>query len=243
MIGHTFRINPRLEPAKLREEYRTTGRLHVPGFLVEEDAEALLAFLQQAEAWKLVFNSGEKLFELDRAAQGAMSADKRRELEQAINAQARYNFQFCYETIRVPDAENDRAAAGTLLDQFALFLSRGEGLAFIRSITDEPEIAFADAQATAYGPGHFLTVHDDAVAGKRRKAAYVMNLTKDWTADWGGLLAFHQRGVSAAQALVPSFNAINLFAVPQPHSVTMVAPFAPRRRYAVTGWLRAGPKP
>ncbi|MFO6445810.1 2OG-Fe(II) oxygenase [Erythrobacter sp. NE805] len=243
MTGHTFRIDPRLDPAGLHEEYRASGRLHIPGFLVAEDAEALLAFLKKAEAWKLVFNAGEKLFELDRATQAGLPEAKRRELEQAIQAKARYEFQFCYETIRVPDAERERLAAGTLLADFARFLSQGEGLAFLQAVTGEPAIAFADAQATAYGPGHFLTAHDDAVAGKHRKAAYVMNLTKDWSADWGGLLAFHQPGVAAAEALVPSFNAINLFSVPQPHSVTILAPFAPRRRYAVTGWLRGGTRP
>lgn len=98
-------------------------------------------------------------------------------------------------------------------------------------------------RAPHYGPGHLLTAHDDAVAGKNRRAAFVVNLTRDWSADWGGLLMFHQPGVAAAEALVPSFNAINLFAVPQPHSVSMVAPFAPRRRYSVTGWLRSGAKP
>jgi Rps23 Pro-64 3,4-dihydroxylase Tpa1-like proline 4-hydroxylase len=31
---------------------------------------------------------------------------------------------------------------------------------------------------------------------------------------------------------------LNIFAVPQPHSVTIVAPFAAAARYSVTGWLR-----
>jgi len=35
------------------------------------------------------------------------------------------------------------------------------------------------------------------------------------------------------------FNTLDLFAVPVYHSVSMVTRAAPRRRYAVTGWLAA----
>ncbi|QIQ86316.1 2OG-Fe(II) oxygenase family protein [Erythrobacter sp.] len=134
-------------------------------------------------------------------------------------------------------------ARGSVLDDFARFLSDEPALDFVRTVIGAGAASYADAQATAYGPGHFLTAHDDDVAGKNRKAAYVMNLSCDWTADWGGLLVFHAPGEARAEALVPSFNALNLFAVPQLHSVSMVAPWVPRRRYSITGWLRGGRKP
>jgi len=76
------------------------------------------------------------------------------------------------------------------------------------------------------------------VAGKQRHAAYVYNLTPAWRADWGGLLLFHGDDGNVTRGLTPSFNALNIFAVPQPHSVSMVTPFAASRRYSVTGWLR-----
>jgi Rps23 Pro-64 3,4-dihydroxylase Tpa1-like proline 4-hydroxylase len=100
------------------------------------------------------------------------------------------------------------------------------------------DVAFADAQATRYGPGDFLTAHDDAVEGKHRRAAYVFGLSRDWRAEWGGLLLFHEPE-GEVRGYVPQYNALNLFAVPQPHSVSLVAPFAPRERLSVTGWLRA----
>lgn len=172
-----------------------------------------------------------------------MYAARRDALAQAVHAQARAGFQFRYETIRVPDAEAERRASGTLLYDFARFLSDAPAIDFLRKVIGEGAITYADAQATAYGPGHFLTAHDDDVAGKNRKAAYVMNLSRGWSADWGGLLVFHSPGEARAEALVPSFNAINLFAVPQMHSVSVVVPWVPRRRYSITGWLRAGIKP
>jgi len=238
-----FRINPRLDANQLHADFQARGRIHIPDFLVLDDAERLLQFLKNSTAWHLVLNSGSKVFELDRETQAALTPEQRSQLEQAAHAEARYGFQYCYETIRVADAQSERAASGTLLDEFAQFLSSPSALAFLKTVVGDDSISFADAQGTAYGPGHFLTAHDDAVAGKNRRAAFVFNLSQDWSFDWGGLLAFHERGSGRGEVMVPCFNAINLFAVPQLHSVTMVTPFAPRRRYSVTGWLRSGPRP
>ncbi|MEL6486688.1 MAG: 2OG-Fe(II) oxygenase family protein [Pseudomonadota bacterium] len=243
MAGHTFRINEALDPKRLEAQFRQTGRLHIPDFLEPGDAEQLLASLKPSELWKLVLNSDEKLFELDRMAQSELTREQRQQLDEAVYAKARYGFQYRYETIRVPDEEAGRIARATILDDFARFLSDEPALSFFRTVIGDPTITFADAQGTAYGPNQFLTAHDDGVSGKNRKAAFVMNLSKNWVVDWGGLLIFHETNSAKAEALIPSFNSLNLFAVPQQHSVSMVAPFVPRRRYSVTGWLRSGSKP
>jgi Rps23 Pro-64 3,4-dihydroxylase Tpa1-like proline 4-hydroxylase len=238
-----FRINQAHDPNELALAFKAKGRLHIPDFLEPEDAERLLDFIRTAETWRLVFNSGEKALELDRAAQAGLTSDQKRQFDEAVYAKARYGFQYRYETLRVPDPEAERRCRGTILDHFALFLSEEPALSFFRTLLGEPMLTFADAQATAYGPGHFLTAHDDDVSGKNRKAAFVMNLSRQWSLDWGGLLAFHNGADAIAEAFIPTFNSLNLFAVPQVHSVTMVAPFVPRRRYSVTGWLRTGAKP
>ena len=239
MNSQSYRLNPKLDADALRKAFASASRLHIPDFLERADAERLYAFLRSSAAWRLVINQESKLFELDRDAQAAMTPEARRELDRAIHASARHNFQFCYETIRVPDAEEERGAQGDELSRFASFMSSPKVVGFLRHVTGRSEIEFADAQATAYGLGHFLTAHDDDVAGKQRIAAYVFNLTPKWRIDWGGLLAFHDAHGHVAEAYTPSFNALNLFGVPQPHSVTMVAPFAASRRYSVTGWLRS----
>lgn len=232
----TYRLNPRLDRQDLAETFARSGRLHIPEFLVPEDAERLRAFLKASSDWHLIVNQGDRLFELDRDAQAALTPARKQALEQAVHAAARYGFQYLYESIRVPDDDAARAAAGDPLNDFARFLSSDEVLDLFGAIGVDAD--FADAQATAYGLGHFLSAHDDAVEGKHRKAAYVFNLTPKWRPDWGGLLMFHREDGHIAEALTPSFNALNLFAVPQPHSVSMVAPFAAARRYSVTGWLR-----
>lgn len=178
------------------------------------------------------------MFELDRAARAALSARQRSELDEAVFSGARGGFQFRYETIRVPDDHRARSASRDPLAAFARWWSGGAARRLLRDITGLADIEFADAQATAYSPGDFLTEHDDAVHGKRRLAAYVLNLTPQWRLEWGGLLMFHPSGQQPARALVPGFNRLNLFRVPQAHSVSEVTRAAAYRRYAITGWLR-----
>ncbi|HEY0147827.1 MAG TPA: 2OG-Fe(II) oxygenase family protein [Allosphingosinicella sp.] len=233
-----YRLSPALDAELLAGRFAATGRLHVADFLAPEDAERLHAYLRASQDWRLVVNQAEKLFELDRAAQAALTSEARGRLTAAVHAAARYGFQYQYESIRVPDEEEARLAAPDPLNLFAAFLSSPAVIDLLRRITGCEGIQFADAQATAYGLGHFLTAHDDEVAGKNRFAAYVFNLTPRWRIDWGGLLAFQRGDGHVAEAFTPSFNALNLFRVPQPHCVTMVAPFAAARRYSVTGWLR-----
>ena len=112
-------------------------------------------------------------------------------------------------------------------------------LGLLRVITGCDDISFTDGQATAYGPGDFLTCHDDDVEGAHRRAAYVFGLTRQWRPEWGGLLLFHDDEDRTVAGHVPRFNTLDLFSVPRRHSVSLVTPAAPVRRYAVTGWLRA----
>lgn len=234
-----FRLNPALDADALAARFAADRRLHVPDFLETASAEEFLRSLKKRQDWSLVVNQEDRSFDLDRKAQAALSDEQRDALDQAVYAGARYGFQYRYESIRVPDTEEERRALDDPVAGFASFLSTPPVIELLRTITGKPGVDFADAQATAYGPGHFLTAHDDEIAGKRRHAAYVYNLTPAWRAEWGGLLLFHGADGHVDRGFTPTFNALNLFAVPQPHSVSLVAPFAPNRRYSVTGWLRS----
>jgi Rps23 Pro-64 3,4-dihydroxylase Tpa1-like proline 4-hydroxylase len=234
-----FRLNPKLDAARLACKFKSAGRVQIADFLHSGGAERLFEHIRAREDWHLVLNDGDKLFELDRAAQAALSLEARSQLDIAVYQGARAGFQFRYETLRVPDAESARRAEATLLTAFASFMSSPEVLGFLKRVTGtQRSIAFADAQATAYGPHHFLTGHDDAVVGKSRVAAYVLSLTPQWKVEWGGLLIFHRQAGDVEEAYMPSFNTLNVFTVPQLHSVSYVSPFVPHRRYSVTGWLR-----
>ena len=227
----------------LAETYSRDGIVRVGGILREDVAAALHAQLRERTDWLQVFNSGDKLFELDRAVRSGLSSEKRAELDNAIYAGARAGFQYRYETIRVPDSTTERKGSSDLLVDVAQQMSAGATRDALRQITSAPEIEYADAQATAYSPGDFLTGHDDAFEGKNRRAAYVLSLTPAWRVEWGGLLMMHGSGADPAQAHMPLMNVMTLFRVGQMHSVSEVSKAAAYRRYSITGWLRAEPQP
>ncbi|MFC7500135.1 2OG-Fe(II) oxygenase [Enterovirga sp. GCM10030262] len=234
-----FRLNPALDRAALKTAYARDRRVRIADLLADEGAAMLHAALRGRQDWRQIVNSGGKVFDLDRATRASMSDQQRDALDQAVFAGARDGFQHRYEAIRVPDGEEERQGSSDILASFASWLSGGDARDMLRDVTGEDMIAFADAQATAYAPGDFLTGHDDAVGGKKRLAAYVFGLTPSWRIEWGGLLLFHGLDGDVATGLAPRFNTLNVFAVPQLHSVSMVTRAAPSRRYSITGWLRA----
>ena len=224
----------------LATRFAAQGWLHIPDFLAGDSATALHQELRGRGDWHQVLTTSSGYVELDRPTRAAMAAEQARALDDAVYAQARTGFQYRYETIRVPDAPAERAASDDPLAAFATWLSGGEARDFLRAVTGAADIAFADAQATAYSPGDFLTGHDDRIAGKGRRAAYVLSLTPQWRLEWGGLLLFHGADGHIDHGLVPAFNSLNLFAVPAMHSVSEVSRAAAYRRYSITGWLRSG---
>lgn len=239
MAELAFRLAARPDLAPLRTEFAANGRVELRDLLEPGQAATLRTHLHDRDDWQLVLNAGERVYEIPRAGLQTMTAEQKDGLDARVVDAARHGFQYRYEGIRVPDDPAVRNAADPLA-AFVEFMSSRPVLDLIAAITGIADLGFADGQATAYGPGDFLTRHDDDVAGKRRRAAYVFGLSPDWRAEWGGLLMFHRDDGNIAEAFTPAMGALRLFAVPVPHSVSYVTPFAPEPRLSVTGWLRAG---
>jgi Rps23 Pro-64 3,4-dihydroxylase Tpa1-like proline 4-hydroxylase len=109
----------------------------------------------------------------------------------------------------------------------------------VRAVTGLPDLTKADATATLFGPNQFLATHDDSHKAEGWRVAYVLSLCPvDWRPEWGGYLLFYDEAGDVVAGYRPRFNALNLFEVPQKHSVSYVPPFAPVARFAITGWFR-----
>lgn len=235
-----FALDARLDVERMALEFAATGVLSIAPILEPDCAATLHNHLRERQDWSQCIGNRDRIVELGREARAALVPEQKEQLDLAVYAGARQGFQFRYETIRVPDEDAARAASDDVLAAFARWWSSAEPRDVLRRVITTPEIDFADLQATAYSPGDFLTGHTDDVDGKGRVAAYVLNLTPKWQVEWGGLLAFHDDFNRRVTALVPDFNRLNLFRVPQLHSVTEVTRIAPYRRYSLTGWLRQG---
>lgn len=231
-----FSLNSALDVSALARTFERDRRVQVKAFLSGDGAARLYEALRNRNDWTQVLSGEDKAIDLSRAVRSAMSEKQQLALDQAVYAGARYGFQYRYESIRITDSSNSNSS--DILENFTRWLSSAAVIEFLKSVTGDAAVTFVDAQATAYSPGDFLTGHDDAVSGKYRRAAYVFNLTPIWRIEWGGLLLFHSAVDETTYGLRPSFNTLNLFAVPQMHSVSEVTKAAPYRRYSITGWLR-----
>jgi SM-20-related protein len=224
--------------AQARNLLQRNGRVHVPEYFTEQAAQYFFEGCRDAE-FGVVFQGSQGAYDLSAAAVGALNVDQRVELTSVIHAQASMGFQYLFDSYRISDEiEAGRLKHGPLAEFFA-GLNAPETIARLRAMTGDDRIEYVDAQATRYRPGHFLTVHDDAQAGKDRLYAYVINLTPVWRADWGGLLMFLSDDGHVAEAFTPRWNALNILKVPQPHAVSVVAPFARGARFSITGWMRS----
>ncbi len=228
-----------IDVGRIAQAFARNGRVHIAPVLRHGCAERAYRSLVEEVPWQLHLNDGDKSFDIAQEQVRIMPDATRVLLHERVQANAQRGFQYLFDNFPLSDAH----ALGRHLDIYAMrvfeFLNSPEFLDFARRITGSPAITMADAQATLYRPGHFLTQHDDLAAGTERVAAYVLNLTPQWRADWGGILNFLDRDGHVAEGYTPAFNALNIFKVPQPHSVSYVAPFAQAGRYSITGWLRA----
>jgi Rps23 Pro-64 3,4-dihydroxylase Tpa1-like proline 4-hydroxylase len=231
-------VNPQLDVSLIASVFAKAGRVHIPDALPPECAASLYHCLSAEIPWRRHYNRGEEHFDLLPAEQAGMGVGAINDLRRSIMVDARFNFACFYKSFRDTDIGSDPAQMSRYFARLCAFLNSPAFIEFARRVTGIGNIATVDAQATLYEAGDFLTVHDDNVAGKNRAAAYVLNLTPQWCADWGGVLQFIARDGHVAEGYVPTFNSLNVLRVPQAHSVSMVAPFAPAGRYSVTGWFR-----
>jgi SM-20-related protein len=236
----TLQLDAGLTPEAYAPVLRQHGRLHLPGLLAGPSAMTLHQAFAQADGWRRAIHMGPgQDYDMPMAELEALPVTERAELEAKVHASARDAFRYMFDTVRISQDVLKGQPVDPALKAAFDFLNGEPFLAFARRLTGDERIVYADAMATRYLPGHFLTAHDDEAPGRDRLYAYVLNLTARWRADWGGMLLFLDEEDHVAEGYAPAFNALNIFKVPQRHAVSIVAPFAGEPRLSITGWLRA----
>jgi Rps23 Pro-64 3,4-dihydroxylase Tpa1-like proline 4-hydroxylase len=224
-------LSPAINRAKIAERFRAVGRVHIPDVLTRRSAERLYRCLTHETKWSVTLNNGQDFLDFDN-----ISLEERMKLALQAWQRAQNSFQYLFDNHRLTRKGEPYPDASHYYARVVDFLNSPDVLGFVREITGLSDIAWADAQATLYRPGDFLTVHDDETGGYKRLVAYVLNLTPVWRPDWGGALNFLGPTGHIEEAFVPTFNALNIFRVPARHFVGTVAPFGGLRT-SVTGWF------
>ncbi len=231
-------LNPELDIGALATAFQDEGRLQIEDALRPEVAELLYQCLHHQVPWSLAFRDRDGPRKLWAEELAAMTEAESEAMNTRILDIAREQFQFRYDSYMMVTAYKEKRDPDLVLHRMVEQINTSPWLNAMRRITGRSEIRRSDAQATRYIAGHFLKMHNDIQHEEGRVAAYVLNLTRNWEAHWGGLLQFLDENGEVEQTFMPRFNTITLFSVPAEHCVSPVAEFASSARYAVTGWLR-----
>ena len=228
-------ISNDLDIAPFRKRLHEAGRVQIPGFLQEVLAQRLHDCLAHEVPWQPALRS-DKPLPVDLAS--ADSDEARERLLRATYQRALDDFEFVFDRYRMIEARRDGLDPGLVLHVVVDFLNSPQFIAFAQKLTGDPAIRMVSAIAARYRPGHFLKMHNDKSGEEDRAFAYVINLSHDWQADWGGLLQFPDEGQDVVETFTPHWNSLSLFRVPQMHQVSLLAPWAKENRYSITGWFR-----
>lgn len=237
-------INEALDLPHWRDALRRDGRVQVADFLQPAAAERLRQCLAEEVPWTLALRDHEGSRTIDHARYAALDEAARQHAyaEAALSAQGATGedaFRFAYDSYMMVTAYQEGRDPGLLLHRVLELFNSPQYLAFAQALTGDARIRRVNAQATRYRPGQFLRYHTDIDTREGRLYAYVLNLTRHWEADWGGLLQFIDDTGAVTRSFMPRWNSLSLFAVPAGHAVSLVAPYAGEARLAITGWWLA----
>jgi SM-20-related protein len=238
-----IQFNPAVDVEAAARVFALRGRVRIAEVLTPSSAARLHGCLLAEVPWRLTYNEGDKNLFLDVAALEELGEQRRHELVQGVLWRAQHHFQYLFRSYPMVTAYLKGEDPELFLHYVFEWLNDARTLEVMRRITGIDTLRKANAQATLYRPGHFLTRHDDSgYPEQHRRVAYVLNMTRGWRADWGGQLQFLNAADEVEETWMPGYNSLALFTVPTPHVVSYVAPFAKEPRYAITGWLCDAPE-
>jgi SM-20-related protein len=236
-----FDLNPALDVDALARRFATDARVQVRDLLTPAAADALHDVLARQTPWGLGWRAGaDGPHAIDAARLAALPPAEHGRIAQSIfRAMQGRDYAFSYARYPILDAYLGKWDAGGPHDILLEHLNAPPFLDLVRAITGMAELCKADAQATLFAPNQFLPLHVDSHAAEGWRVAYVLGMCREeWRPDWGGYLNFYDADGDVVAGYRPRFNTLSMFAVPTPHAVSYVPPFAPVGRYAVTGWFR-----
>jgi len=237
-----LRLNPAVELAPFADKFRSEGMVQIPLLFEDGSAESLRQLLTQNTPWRLTILEDGKPMSYSLAGIQQLGGQPVLQAKlKKVHEAARKQGGYCFYQYPMSQARFQGWDIGHPIHQLTDFLNTDAFLDIGRAITGEPRINKAEAMASLYAPGHFLTRHIDHGSNGERRAAYVIGMTRDWQADWGGLLLFYNERKDVIAGFTPRYNVITIFDTKYEHAVSQVANFAGAGRYSIAGWFRDDP--
>jgi len=219
------------------EFYLKNGWVSIPDFYEQEFAESIYTRLSKETEWEMATLKEGRPFVVKNDEFRQQSPEVQQSFVNEILNYARTNdFQYLYEYIRLL---GDDSSQTVNYEDVKKLCQNETYIEHLCKLTSLKSASFFDAQLTRYTPGCFLTQHCDTRIGENslRHAAIVISLSKNWRADFGGLLNIQNDQGEILKTFTPQFNTLNILSIPFQHFVSQVANYTPYFRYSLIGWL------
>jgi len=245
-----LKLNPNLDVEKYAALYARNKLVQIPEVFEKNVADAIEGVLRHSIQWRLVFPEpdpaspgGDRVVQLTNEEMKELGNQRLGERIRGVMERASNNYGYLYNAYPMIEAYTSGWDLDHPIHKLTEFLNSQEFLEFGRSVIGVKTITKADAQATLYTRGQFLTRHVDSGIENERRCAYTFGFTRHWQPDWGGLLMMINEDLDIDRAFLPRFNTLSMFNGRALHAVSPVSPFAGEGRFQITGWLRDDPIP
>lgn len=236
-MPHNLRLSSDLDLAAYAAEYRARGMVQIAGLFTPESASALTELLTKRTPWRQTFLDDGKPVSYNEAGIAQIGQEAYRAKMAKVLDNGRKGYGYLFYQYPMSQARHQQWDVGHPIHSLTDFLDGEDFLGLGRAVTGVAGINKIEAMASLYTPGSFLTRHIDHGEGTRR-AAYVIGLSQQWRADWGGLLLFYDPKGDVTAGYTPRFNVVTIFDTKHEHAVTQVTNFAGAGRYSIAGWFR-----
>lgn len=247
-----FELNSDFDVEKLRDLFRMRGRVRIRNLLRPDCANDLYQYLRQETPWRTFLVANEELkgtLPNEPNSPSVENMEDHSEFRTAAYEGARAGFACVFDADELFPEDIEESMPGptgsvanpadarggmyhtSLVREFQAFLASRRVTSLIGQISGlhEVEGLHVRAHAVRFQVGHFMTLHAgtwSADKTRKRRASFYFNLTPEWRPEWGGMLEFRAPEADLIEAYVPNFNTLDLFAFPQGHWISTVAPFA-----------------
>ncbi len=151
-VEHSPRHSPRLAA-----RYRNRNRIQIRDVLQQRAADDLYAILTRTTPWVLAYHAAGVGGVLAPEQMRAMRPEERARVTADVYEKARSAFGYLYQANLMADRYARKEDPDHPLHRVLEFINGPDFMGLVRAVSGIDTIAKADAQATLYLPGHFLT--------------------------------------------------------------------------------------
>jgi len=233
-------INSEISPSEFSQKFLNEGSVVIRNFLKEEYVENLNNFFTSGMPenwWYSVSYPGTQGFV--RYIRNFVENKSEIEFERKYSEKLFNEGAYTYHFFRTAGDHYENCSCTEC--EFRRWLRSDEIINFLSNLSGFEIKNFSTMFASRYSEGCFLSPHHDDTLGS---IGFVLQLTKDWRPEWGGVLHFLDDNRKVIEySEVPTFNTLTLFHIPEGkgkwHYVSHVNPGITSNRIAYSGWYHA----